>query len=133
MSEVALWQLIRDWLPTAGWEILQVREPTVYQAVSQPGPVGVTPIPAFIVANVEEHKHIRGPNQDHPYDKMCMIKDNEVLFFDKGMWDYSLKASDPDFFDKLDSILMTLFHKAEWWQIKTGRTFVGRREKIWPK
>ena len=124
--KVELWQLIRDWLPTAGWEILEVREPIATTGIEDG-------LPAFIVANVEKHKHIRGPNQDHPYDQMCMIKDNEVLFFDKGMWDYSLKASDPDFFENLDKILVTMFHKAEWWQIKMGRSVVGHREKIWPR
>lgn len=124
--KVELWQLIRDWLPTAGWEILEVKEPFAYE--------DATELPAFIVANVEKHKHISGNNQDHPNDKMCMIMGSEVLFFNKGMWDYSLKASDPEFFDKIDKILVTMFHKAEWWQIKEGRVVTGHhRERIWPK
>lgn len=124
--KVELWQLIRDWLPTAGWEILEVRPPAEYYDATQ--------IPAFIVADVEKHKHIVGNNQEHPMDKMCMIQDNGVMFFDKGMWDYSIKASDPEFFEKLDKVLVTMFNKAEWWQIKEGRVVTGHhREKIWPK
>lgn len=129
MSTVALWQLVRDWLPTAGWEILEVREPFTHTDTNG----NTSEVPAFIVADVVKYKHIRGPNQDHPMDKMCMIKDNEVLFFDKGVWDYSIKASSPDFFNDLDQILVTLFAMSEWWQIKTGRVVCKDKERIWPK
>lgn len=121
---VELWQLIKDWLPTAGWEILEVRGPYITVASDK--------IPAFITLNVERFKHARGPNQDHPNDKLCMIRDNEVVFFDKGVWDYRLPASDPDFFNKLDKILLTIFHQAEWWKYKTGEAWSGHKEKIWP-
>lgn len=122
---VELWRLIKDWLPTAGWEILEVKEPYTNSNNDE--------LPAFIMLNVERFKHARGPNQDHPFDKICMIRDKEVYFFDKGMWDFTLKASDPDFFTKLDQNLTTLFHEAEWWKHKVGQAWSGHKEKIWPK
>jgi hypothetical protein len=128
--KVELWQIIQDWLPIAGWEILEVRAPQTYDDFNG----NTSQIPAFIVVDVEKHKHVAGTNQDHPMDKMCMINGNEVLFLDKGMWDYSVKASDPEFFEKLDKILITMFNKAEWFHKKMGWSVTGHhREKIWPK
>lgn len=135
MSDVALWQLIKDWLPQAGWEILRVQAPFLH--------INGDELPAFIVHNIppepyvlhvpEEPVGVKDQYKTYPPDQLCMILDNEVAFFDKGMWSYKLKASDPEFFDKLDTILLTLFSKAEWWQHKMGRAVAGHKEKIWPK
>jgi hypothetical protein len=126
MSNVALWQIIEDWLPLAGWEILRLRRPDAN--------VNGDVLPAFIYCDkVAIDIKVSGPNNYYPQDKMCMIKDSEIVFFDTGHMK-SLKATDPDFFSKLDQELMTLFKNAEWWQKKTGIVPMSKPfNKIWPK
>lgn len=127
MSDVALWQIIEDWLPIAGWQILKVWPPAMHTNGDM--------LPAFIVNDREITKvKTAGPNNHYPQDQMCAIYDNEIAFFNCGTYGHPLKASDPMFFEKLNEILLSLFSNSEWYSKKMGWTVTGhKREKIWPK
>lgn len=122
--EVKLWEIIRDWLPIAGWEILSVREPDDNEG-----------LPAFITRTAkpeEYHLKTEYDNKSKTHgDGIVMIRDSEVLFFLNGLYKHPLKAAEVDFFEKLDAILTTLFSRSEWWKKKTD--WAGHREKLWPK
>lgn len=132
---VELWQLIEGWLRESRWDILSVIPPNV----DKNGDI----LPAFIVAY---EKPVAGilhhsedvvvdprPNPQKPRELLVMIKDNEVLFNSGGIYAHPLKASEPDFFEKFEVILTTLFHQCEWWQIKAGWVVNGNKKKIWPR
>lgn len=124
---VKLWELIRDWLPEAGWEVLVVRPPIADGE------------PAFITnaAKTEEwpiRKEPLPPDLEGPWGKGCaLIRDNEIVFWQNGVYKHPIKASDPQFLEKLDETLVTIFANAEWFKIKMGWIVPGRRERIWPK
>lgn len=129
---VELWQLIEDWLAEQRWDVLSVQAPNI--------DMNGNPLPAFIVAyekpevgilhpSDEEYK----PNPRTPREVLVLIKDNEVLFNSSGIYAHPLKASDPNFFEKFDKILCTLFHQSEWWQKRAGWSVTGNKKKIWPK
>lgn len=130
--KIELWQLIEEWLVDSHWGILSVIPPNV-DAQGKP-------LPAFIVAYekpevgiLHHDDEIVAPKPDKPRELLVMIKSNEVLFNSDGIYGYPLKASEPDFFEKFEKILCTLFHQAEWWQQRAGWVVSGNRKKIWPK
>lgn len=123
MSTPALWELVRDWLAIE-WHILEVRPPMNDES-------------AFIVfaekpAEGDEryilpkYREVKSDRQDY---RMVKIEKDRLLFWRSGRYDNPLKASDPNFFNKLDEILLTLFSNSEWWQKKVGWSITGKRRK----
>lgn len=107
MSEVALWQLIRDWLPEAGWQILTVQPPRESE---------------------NDHATII-----HKSGGIAAIYDDKVIMW-THFSPKPIKAVDPMFFCKLDLALTSVFSEHEWYKKKTSDIFASQtRKKIWPK
>lgn len=105
MSEVMLWQLVKDWLPEAGWQILTVHPPD--ESLS-----------ATIV---------------HKSGGVAAIHDDKVIMW-TSYGPNPIKAVDPMFFCKLDLALTSIFSEHEWYKKKTASIFESQtRKKIWPK
>lgn len=105
-GEVQLWQLIQDWLPDAGWQILTVEQPW----------------------DLHKQATIRRGNTT-----VAIIHDDKVEVWACGHDSKPIKAVDPMFFCKLDLALTSIFSNSEWYKMKLSNPYGNRpRKKIWP-